>query len=180
MTLMYTLSVQSFIPLLEDLTAILDKAVREARGARVDPSKLVNGKLAPDMYPLAKQVLIACDHAGQGAAKLIGQQRLRPQDEERNLDDLIRLISDTLDYLRTLKPGDFAGAENRVIKVPLMHDNVLKLTGVEFLKDWALPNFYFHVVTAYGILRHHGVEIGKRDYLARIGRMMQAQLGGKG
>ncbi len=82
--------------------------------------------------------------------------------------------------MRTLKPGDFAGAENRVIKVPLMHDDVLKLTGVEFLKDWALPNFYFHVVTAYGILRHHAVEIGKRDYLARIGRMMQAQLGGRG
>jgi uncharacterized protein len=129
------------------LRKILDKAAEHAVQRKFDPAVLVNARLAPDMYPLARQVQIACDFAKNSSGRLAGEEPPRLEDNGNSLDELKARIAETLDYLKTPRAAAFAGSEDRQLKVPL-------------------PNFYFLVVTSYDILRHDGVEIGKRDYLA--------------
>ena len=129
---------------------------------------LVNARLAPDMFPLVRQVQIACDHAKNSTARLIGQEPPVFEDNEQTLDELKARIARTIDYLRSARETAFEGAEDRDIKIPLPNNLALEMNGLQFLRDWALPHFYFHVVTAYDILRHNGVEIGKRDYLSHV------------
>jgi uncharacterized protein len=163
-----TMAIETFVPMLGDLARILDKAAQHASRERLDPAMLVNARLAPDMYPLVKQVQLACDHANGSTARFMGQEPPRFDDEERTLDDLKARIARTIDYLESARPAAFDGAEDRDIRIALPNDLVLEMDGVQFLKDWALPHFYFHLVTAYDILRHSGVEIGKRDYLSHV------------
>jgi len=165
---MYTLSVDAFATTLGALSRILDKAAEHAAQRKFDAAVLVNARLAPDMYPLARQVQIACDFAKNSAGRLAGEEPPRMEDRESSIDELKARIAKTLDYLKSLRAAAFAGSEDRDLKVPLPNGAALEFKGLGFLKDWALPNFYFHVVTAYDILRHNGVEIGKRDYLGRV------------
>lgn len=162
---MHTMSVEAFVPTLTALGKILDKAAQHASAKKFDAAVLVNARLAPDMYPLAKQVQIACDFAKNSTARLAGQEAPRFEDDEQTIDQLKARVAKTLDYVKGFRPAAFEGAEDRDIKLSFPNGMSLEFKGLPFLRDWALPNFYFHAVTAYDILRHNGVEVGKRDYL---------------
>jgi hypothetical protein len=170
---LYTMAVETFVPMLGDLSSILDKAAQHARAKRLDATALVNARLAPDMFTLAQQVQIACDHAKNATARLIGDEPPRFEDTEKTLDELKARIAKTIAYVQSAPPAAFEGAEAREITIPLMEKLVLEVNGVQLLKDWSLPHFYFHVVTAYDILRNQGVEIGKRDYLGHVGPLIR-------
>jgi len=162
--LMYAFSVETFIPVLQNLSDLLDKAAAQ-KGAEAE--LLVEAQLAPDMFPLSKQVQIACDMAKSGAARLAGVEPPKFEDNEKTLAELKARIEKTLAFIQSVPASAFDGAETRQVAFPLRDGMSLQADGARFLKDWCLPNFYFHVVTAYDILRHKGVEIGKPDYLAR-------------
>ena len=131
---------------------------------KIDPAVLVNARLFPDMFPSKRQVQIASDSAKRGAGTLAGVDIPRFEDNEETFKQLHARIKKTLTFLNKLKRAQFQGAEERTIEVPFGGDPI-KLDGTSFLMGIALPNFSFHVVTAYNILRHNGVPIGKRDYL---------------
>ncbi len=166
---LYGMAIKTFEPMLRSLSSILDKGAEHASAKRLDPAALVNARLAPDMYTLAQQVQLACDHARDSAARLTGHEPTRGEHNERSLDELKALIAKTIDYLQKARADEFEGAENRKITIPIPDNMEVEMNGAQFLRDWALPHFYFHVVTAYDILRHNGVEIGKRDYMSHVG-----------
>lgn len=165
----YDMSTGTFVPMLQSLSQILDRAVQQASDKKIDLAVLPSAQLAPDMYPLTKQVQIACDHAKNATARLTGQEPPRFEDDEQTLDDLKGRIVKTIEYVQSAPPAAFEGAEDHPILFPLIENLVFDSNGFEYLRDWALPHFYFHVVTAYDVLRHNGVEIGKRDYLSQTG-----------
>jgi hypothetical protein len=164
----------TFAPMLGNLSEILDKAAEHARAEKLDPVKLVDGRLAPDMYPLAMQIKIACDQSDAAIAQLQGRAPSAFPESGRTLEELKARVTATLDHLSKVHPADLEGSETRTITIPLPDGSAkFVFTGLEFLRDWALPHFYFHVVTAYDILRHNGVAIGKRDYLSHVGRYIR-------
>ena len=169
----YALAVDTFVPMLQSLSQILDKGAQHAKEKNLDPAMLPNARLAPDMYPLVKQVQIACDHASTAIAELAGNTPLHLEDNEQTIDELKARIAKTVEYLRSARTAAFEGAENRTITIPIPDNMKFEMTGLEFLRDWALPHFYFHVVTAYDILRHNGVDIGKRDYLSHVAKYIR-------
>lgn len=168
-TAMHDLSAGTFVPMLRSLSQIIDKAIAQAPERNIDLAALPEARLAPDMYPLTRQVQIACDMAKSAMARLSGAEPPRYDDNERTVDELKARIAKTIAYMESLRPQAFAGAEHRAILFPLIDDLVFDADGFDFLRDWALPHFYFHVVTAYDILRHSGFDIGKRDYLSHSG-----------
>ena len=172
MVSIHTMAIDTFVPMLRTLSACLEKGAEHARAKSFDASVLVNARLAPDMFTLAQQVQIACDHAKNGVARLTGQEPPRFPDDEKTLEELKARIAKTIAYLESAPANAFSGAEERKITVSLPGDLVLEIKGGDYLRDWALPHFYFHVVTAYDILRHNGVALGKRDYLAHVGRFI--------
>ena len=151
--------------MLTNLDNVLKKAEADAETRKIDPSVFVNGRLAPDMLPLTRQVQIMTDQAKGGASRLAGLEPPKWPDEEKTFADLHARIAKAIAYLNTFKPAQFDGADTRKIelKVP---NATLTFTGKDYLLTNLLPNFYFHYTTAYAILRHNGVQIGKRDYLA--------------
>jgi hypothetical protein len=161
---MYAMSVEVFLPALRSLAKILDKATQHANAKKFDPEVLVNARLAPDMFSLARQVQLAGDFAKNSTARLMGQDWPRFEDNEKTMEELKSRVARTIDYLQGVRASAFEGSEDRDIKIPL-RDTTLEMKGLPYLQNFALPNFYFHVVTAYDILRHNGVEIGKRDFL---------------
>jgi hypothetical protein len=161
------LSVDIFTHTLGNLSAILEKGTALAAQKKFDSAILVSSRLAPDMLPLSKQVQIACDTAKKGAARLAGVEAPPFEDNEKTIEELRVRIARTIDFLKTLPPGAFEGCEDRDIKVPA-GDRTLEFKGLSYLQRWILPNLFFHVTTAYNILRHNGVEIGKRDYLGSL------------
>lgn len=170
----YEMSVETFVPMLRSLAALFDKAAAHARERNFDPDLFVESRLAPDMYPLWRQVDLACDHAVKAAALLIA---VEPPHDDGPLETLAQLkarIARTIDYLDDIPAGEYEGAEDVDVILPLGGGLVLERKGLQFLRDWALPHFYFHLVTAYDILRHGGVEIGKRDYLSHVGPYIRA------
>jgi hypothetical protein len=167
---MRTMAVDSFVPMLESLSAILDRGAAHAKDKKLD---LVNARLAPDMYTLTRQVQLACDHAKGGVARLMGQEPPRCEDNEKSMADLKERIAKTVDHVKSAEPAAFEGAEDRDCSIPIANDMVIAMNGLQFLRAWALPHFYFHLVTAYDILRHHGVVIGKQDYLSQVGAFIR-------
>jgi hypothetical protein len=163
---MYQASVPYFVRLLRNLKALLEKGKAHAAARKFDPMVLFNARLAPDMLPLVKQVQIASDNAKGCAARLAGIDPPRYEDTEGTYDQLVERIDKTLDFLKSVKPEQVDGSEGRdiVLKFP---NNTYNFKGIDYLRFFALPNFTFHVVTAYNILRNNGVEIGKSDYLGR-------------
>jgi hypothetical protein len=128
------------------------------------------------MYDLAQQVRQACHYACDTTARLQGKPTVPPKgNDDRSMDDLQRRITATLEEIRVADPDAFAGAEERNCNLPIPGGLVIRMNGLEFLRAWSLPHFYFHVVTAYDILRHNGVAIGKQDYLRQIGRFIGPQ-----
>lgn len=163
---MHALSVESLAMMLRNLLGILDKGAAHAQKKGFDVSVLVNARLSPDMFPLYQQVQIACLQAGDGVARLTGKEPSRPEFVEETLDALKARIQRTIDMLDKTPASALEGAEDRDISISLREDMVLELKGLAFLKDWILPNFYFHLTTTYDILRHSGVDLGKADFLA--------------
>ena len=163
----HALSVDVFAHTLGQLSLLLEKGAAHATARKFDPSVLVNGRLAPDMFPLSKQVQIACDLAKNSVARLAGLEPPRFEDTEKTIDELRARIARTIDYMKGVPASSFEGSEDRDIKVPA-GDRTLEFKGLPFLQRWAIPNVYFHVMAAYSILRHNGVDVGKRDYLGAI------------
>ena len=171
----YDAAIPPMIRSLENLSKIMDKAVAQAKAEDKPLSSLLEARLAPDMFPLSKQVQIACDQAKSVAARLTGQEPPKFEDNEQTLDELKTRIRRTLDYVKSVASSAYQGAETRRVGFPLMEGYALDMDGVQYLRDWALPNFYFHVVTAYDILRSQGVQIGKQDYLAHAGYAIRSK-----
>src|SRR5882724_8491411 len=146
-------TIDIFTHALGNLSAILEKGVAHAAAKKFDSNVLVTSRLAPDMLPLSKQVQIACDLAKNSAARLAGVEPPRFEDNEK-----------TVEYLKGIPAGALEGSEERDIKVPA-GERTLEFKGLAFVQPWAIPNVFFHVTTAYNILRHNGVDIGKRDFL---------------
>jgi hypothetical protein len=161
-------SLQVFEMGLNALASVLDKGAAFAAAKKIDPPVLVQWRLAPDMFALARQVQIACDMAKNGSARLAGVDAPVFEDNETTLDQLKARVAKTLDYLKTLDPKKIDGSGDREITFPLGPSNKGHMKGDDYLNHWLLPNFYFHCTTAYAILRQCGVDVGKRDFLGAV------------
>jgi len=163
---MYEGSVGTFVRTLNNLIAILEKGAAHAEAKKIDPAVFVNGRLFPDMLPLTKQVQIATDSAKGGAARLAGVEVPKYEDTETTFPELIARVRKTIAFLNGLSPKQFEGSEDRPVTIQVRNEPTT-FKGMPYLLHTALPNFYFHVVTAYDILRSSGVEVGKHDYLGK-------------
>jgi len=163
---MYQASIPAFIRILNNLSAILDKAAAHAEAKKIEPSVLINARLAPDMFPLSRQIQIATDGVKGCAARLSGAEPPSYPDTESTFPELKARIAKTVAYLQSFKPAQIDGSEERKVTIKLRGQDVT-FVGRPYLFEFVIPNFYFHVTTAYDILRHSGVEIGKMDFLGR-------------
>lgn len=161
---MYSAAIPNVMHALSNLSAILKKAAAYAEARKIDPSVLINARLAPDMFPLARQVQIATDVAKGGAARLAGVEVPSFADTETTFDDLQARIAKTITFLKTINPAQVEGSEEKAIALKV-GPNDLKFNGQDYLLSFVLPNVYFHITTTYAILRHNGLDIGKKDYL---------------
>jgi len=161
---MYQASAPRFINILGNLSSILDKAQAHVEAKKIDPSVLPAYRLFPDMLPMTSQVQIACDAAKGVMARLAGIENPVFEDTEKTLPDLKARVAKTVAFIQSVTPAQIDGTEDKDIVIK-RGDKETHYKGMQFLLGHAVPNFYFHVSTAYNILRHNGVEIGKRDYL---------------
>lgn len=152
--------------MLRNLSHILEKGEAHAQARGFDPAALTQFRLAPDMLPFTRQVLIACDAAKNGVARLSGVEAPKFDDKETTFAELKERIQKTLDYLESVPAGALDGTEDKDITFPVGRDKTRTMKGEAYLKHWMLPNFFFHITTAYAVLRHNGVDLGKSDYLA--------------
>ena len=161
----YDGSVPAFLQILGSLTGILGKAEAHCKAKNIQPDVLLGARLYPDMLPLSKQIQLACDFATKGCARLTQSEVPSTPDTEKTFDELKARLGKTADYVKAFKPAQFDGADARDVTFPAGPDKTMTVKGQQFLSHFALPNFYFHAATAHDILRHNGVEIGKRDFL---------------
>ena len=161
---MHSTSIPYFVRALKNLSAILEKGAAHAQENDIDPSILVTDRLFPDMFPLSRQVQIACDVSKGAAAKISGIEAPSHEDNESSFEELITRISKTIEFLNSLPADKVNGTEEKEIKFQA-GPYELDFTGATYLSTWALPNIYFHVTTTYNILRHNGVALGKIDYV---------------
>ena len=163
---MYQASVPTYIHMLSNLLAILNKAAAYVEAKKIDPAVLIGSRLYPDMLPLGRQIQIAGDGAKGSAARLAGLEAPKYEDDEKTFPELCERLQKTINFLQTFTPDQIDGSENRTITLTRGSQSTTFL-GLPYLLHHALPNFYFHVTTAYNILRHNGLEIGKRDFLGK-------------
>ena len=160
----YDATIPVFEQLLNALSGVIDKAKAHAEARKIDPAALTAGRLRPDMFHFVRQVQIACDWAKNAGGRLAGVEPPKFEDNETTFDELKARIAKTLEYLRSIKRQDIEASADRMIVFPFRNDK-MKMKGSDYAFHLALPNFYFHVTTAYAILRHNGVELGKRDFI---------------
>ena len=153
---------------LNAFSSVLDKAQAYATARKIDETALLQTRLSPDMFALCRQVQIAADQAKNGSARLAGAEAPRHEDNETTIDQLKARIAKTVAYIKTLDPKKIDASADREITFPLGPTNKGQMKGDDYLNHFVLPNFYFHITAAYAILRHCGVEIGKRDFLGSI------------
>ena len=161
---MYQASIPPLIRSLNNLVGILSKGAAHAESKKIEPGVFIQSRLYPDMFPLSRQVQIASDIARRGMARLADVEAPGMEDNETTFPELITRLQETISYLETLTPEQIDGTETKSIDLPVGGET-FNFDGQSFLLYFILPNVYFHVTTAYNILRHCGVEIGKRDYL---------------
>jgi len=161
---MYQASIPHFVLMLGNLSSILDKTSAHAEAKNIDQAVFINARLAPDMYPLSRQIQIAADMAKACAARLAGIEVPRYEDNETTFADLQARIAKTTVFLQSLSADQIDRSEERTVTIK-MHDKEVVYSGQHYLLEIIIPHFYFHVTTAYAILWHHGVGIGKRDYI---------------
>lgn len=164
---MYQASTPRFVRMLKNLSTMLDKAKAHAEAKRIDPVALTTFRLFPDMFPFSRQIQVACDVAKGVVARLAGVEVPKHEDVEQTFDELKARIAKTIAFIETIKPEQIDGSEERDITVKLGKQEY-RFKGMQYLLNWALPNFYFHATTAYNILRHNGVEVGKRDFVGEL------------
>ena len=161
---MYQASVPAFIRALNNLAVILEKGAAHAQARKIDEAVLLGSRLFPDMFPLARQVQIATDTARSGAGRLANVDFPSYEDKEATFQDLVQRVRNTIAYLESLKPAQIDGGEEKTISWQTRSSSK-SMAGLPYLMSHLLPNIHFHVTTAYAILRHNGVELGKKDYL---------------
>ena len=164
---MYELTVPVFSKYLGNMSAILDKAAAHCAERKIDPVVLTSARLFPDMLPFTRQITIAGDFAKGSSARLAGVEVPKYDDTETTFDELKARIAKTVAFVKALPEGAFADAESRVITITLRSE-ALNFGGLSYLNTFVLPNFYFHLATAYDILRHNGVPVGKSDFIGSI------------
>ena len=164
---MYQASVPVFIRMLNNLDHILKKGEEFARDKNIDPEILLNSRLAPDMFPLSRQIQIATDIVRRGMARLIEDDVTSVPDDEKTFAEFHDRIASTVAYLSSLQPEQVDGTEDKKITVKI-RDNTVEFTGIRMLLDFSIPNLFFHITTAYNLLRHNGVELGKADFLGKL------------
>jgi uncharacterized protein len=163
---MYQASAPRFVNMLNNLSAILDKAQAHVDAKKLDAAALTAFRLYPDMFPLSRQVQIACDSAKGAVARLAGVEIPKHEDTEQTIAELKARIAKVIAFIGTIKPAQIDGSEDKAIVLTLRGNDV-RFNGMQFLLSFAYPNFYFHVTTAYDILRHNGVELGKQDFIGK-------------
>jgi len=164
---LYDVSITPMLLGLQNLSALLDKGASHAETKKIDPKVLADSRLIADMFPLARQVQIACDTSKGAAARLAGVEIPKHEDTEATLAELKARVAKTIDFISSIKPAQLDGAETRtiVLKFPNQTHN---FSGLDYVRKFVLPNFYFHLTIAYALLRKNGIEIGKRDFLGQI------------
>ncbi len=163
---MYQATVPASIRILNNLAAIMDKAATHAEARKIEPAVLLNSRLFPDMLPLVRQIQIATDGIKGGAARLAAMEPPKYEDNEATIPECVARIRKTITFLESLTAAQIDGSEERTIHHP-MRSGTREFKGMQYLLTHILPNFYFHVTTAYAILRHNGVELGKQDFLGK-------------
>ena len=161
---MYDHSIPILAKTLGNLSAILDKAAKHCETKKLDPNALLGFRLFPDMFPLTRQVQVAADQAKGCAARLAGVEVPKYEDTEKTFDELKARIAKTIAFINGIKPDQLANSAGRDVVLPI-RGNPVTFKGQWFLNHFTMPNFFFHVTTAYNILRHNGVELGKRDFI---------------
>ncbi len=162
---MYKISVPIFVQFLGSLSAVLDKAAAHCEAKKIEPSALLNTRLFPDMYPLLRQVRAASDHAVNATARLAGVEPLAFANTEASIPELKERLAKAIEFVKNFKPAQIDGNEDKAIKITFPSGATREFTGQSLLLNNSLPNFFFHCTTAYDILRHCGVELGKRDFM---------------
>ena len=162
---MYKISVPIFVQFLAALGVVLDKAAAHCEAKKIDPAALLNARLFPDMFPFARQVRAATDHAVNATARLAGAEPLAFANTETSFTELGARLTKAIDFVKGFKASQIDGSEDKAIKITFPSGATRDFTGQSLLLGNSLPNFYFHCTTAYDILRHSGVEVGKRDFM---------------
>jgi uncharacterized protein len=157
-------TVPAFLQILVSLQGILTKTETHCKAKNIAPEVLLGARLYPDMLPFSKQIQLVCDFAGKSCARLTHSEVVAVPDTEKTFEELKARLAKTVDYVKAFKPAQFDGADTKDVTFPV-GPSTMTVKGQQFLNNFAFPNFYFHAATAHGILRHNGVEIGKRDFL---------------
>ena len=161
----YDAVVPAYLQILNSLTGLLSKAEAHCEAKKIAPEVLLGSRLYPDMLPLSKQVQLVSDFAAKGCARLTHTEVPAMPDTEKTFGELKQRLAKTIDYVKSFQPAQFEGGDSKDVTFPAGPDRSITLKGQQFLNAFSFPNFYFHAATAHGILRHNGVEIGKRDFL---------------
>jgi hypothetical protein len=163
---LYDETVPQFSKMLANINAWLDTAVEHSQAKKYDPSVLLASRLAPDMYPLRRQIQAACDQAKLAPARITGKDAPKHEDGEQSLEELRARIADVRAYLATYSAADFQGKDDRIVVLPFLQGKGILAT--DYVHEHVLPNFYFHVSMTYAILRHNGVDLGKRNFIGSL------------
>ena len=158
-------SVPAFLQILGSLSGLLTKAEAHCKAKNIQPEVLLNARLYPDMYPLARQIQTTCDFAAKTCARLTGSEVPSTPDTEKSFEELQTRIAKATDYVKSFKPAQFEGADTKDVTFPMGPDKTMTLKGQQFISNFSLPQFYFHAAIAHGLMRHNGVEVGKRDFM---------------
>jgi uncharacterized protein len=161
----YDAVVPAYLQMLGSLAGLLTKAEAHCQAKNIEPEVLLGSRLFPDMLPLSKQIQLASDFAAKGCARLTHSEVPSTPDTEKTFEELKQRLAKTVNYVKSFKPAQFDGADAKDVTFPAGPDRTMTVKGQQFLSAVSFPNFYFHAATAHGILRHNGVEIGKRDFL---------------
>jgi uncharacterized protein len=161
----YDAVVPAYLQMLGSLAGLLTKAEAHCQAKNIEPEVLLGSRLFPDMLPLSKQIQLASDFAAKGCARLTHSEVPSTPDTEKTFEELKQRLAKTVNYVKSFKPAQFDGADAKDVTFPAGPDRTMTMKGQQFLSAVSFPNFYFHAATAHGILRHNGVEIGKRDFL---------------
>jgi hypothetical protein len=161
----YDAAVPAYLQMLNSLSGLLTKAEAHCKAKNIQPDVILGSRLYPDMLPFSKQIQLVADFAAKGCARLTHSEVPSTPDTEKTFEELKQRLAKTIDYVKSYKPAQFEGADQKDVTFPAGPDKSITLKGQQFLSSFSFPNFYFHAAIAHGILRHNGVEIGKRDFL---------------
>ena len=165
---LYDATIPAFTRSLQALDACLDKAQAHADSLKCDIANILSARLAPDMFPLSRQIQIACDFAKSISSRMAGVDVPSYEDNEVTLADFKARIAKTITYINTITPAQFEGSETRAISIPMRDGSKREYVGAPYLHHMGLPNFYFHLTSCYAVLRNNGVQVGKKDFIGGV------------